>query len=57
MIPLLTIITLPANFVASSTAYIGEVFTDISTYIVLLVGLPLAFWVIKKVISLLKVRG
>jgi len=54
---MLTIITLPETFIASTTAYIGELFTDVSTYVILIIGLPLAFWIIRKLISLLRQRA
>lgn len=49
------IITLPDDFVSSSLAYVGQLFTDLTPAIVLIVGLPLAFWAIAKVIAV--VRG
>jgi hypothetical protein len=52
----LTLITLPADFIGSTTAYIGSTFTDLSGLIVLVIGLPLAFWAIRKVISLVRAR-
>jgi hypothetical protein len=53
---LASLITLPENFLASTTAYIGETFTSLWTLVALCIGLPLAFWAIRKVISLVKVR-
>lgn len=49
-------ITLPEGFVTNALAYAGQLFTDTSLLIILAIGLPLAFWVIKKVISLVRVR-
>jgi len=49
---------LPALFtfgiddLATTTAYIGEVFTDTKVLIYLALGLPLAFWFIRKVMRL-----
>lgn len=51
-----TIITLPEGFVASMLAYVGDLFTDLNLLIVLVIGLPLAFWVIRKTISLVRAR-
>jgi len=48
----LTLFTLPEGMIASTTAYIGEVFTDSSVLIYLALGLPLAFWFIRKVMRL-----
>lgn len=44
------------DFLASTTAYVGETFTDLWTLIALVMGLPLGFWGIKKVIGLVKLR-
>ena len=51
-----TIITLPEGFVASALAYVGDLFTDLNTLILLVIGLPLGFWVIRKVVSLVRAR-
>ena len=50
---MLTIFTLPDTFVASTTAYIGETITDLNVLVVLAIGLPLAFWGIKRIIGLM----
>jgi len=50
------ILTLPTDFLADITAYAGTLFTDLSTLIVLAIGLPVAFWVIKKVIGLVSAK-
>jgi len=42
--------------VASTTAYIGDLFTDISAFIWLAIGIPLGFYVIKRVVSLVRAR-
>jgi len=44
--------TLPEGLMASTTAYIGEVFSGYYLIIALAVGIPLAFYVIRKVMSL-----
>jgi len=41
---------------ADMLAYAGTLFTDLSLIVVLAVGLPLGFWVIRKVISLVRAR-
>ncbi|GAH91394.1 unnamed protein product [marine sediment metagenome] len=51
-----TYITIPEAFPADLLAYSGELFTDLSLLIVLAVGLPMAFWVIRKTISLVRAR-
>ena len=46
------IITIPATLPADTLAYAGDLFTDLATIITLVIGLPVAFWAIKKVIAL-----
>lgn len=50
------ILTLPANFIDDALAYVGQLFTDLNLVIILVIGLPLAFWVVRKVISLVRAR-
>lgn len=45
-------ITLPENAVTDITASIGTMVTDLWLVIALAIGLPLAFYVIKRVIGL-----
>lgn len=45
-------ITLPATAVADLTAQIGTIFTDLWVVIALVIGLPLAFYFIKKIIGM-----
>ena len=54
---MLTIITLPVDFATDMLAYAGELFTDLSTLIIIAIGLPVAFWVISKAIGLFKMRS
>jgi len=49
-------ITLPAEAVSQLTAYIGTLFSDLWVLIALAIGIPLAFYVIGKVISLVRGR-
>jgi len=56
VLPLLTLFSLPENIVASTTAYIGDIFTDAVLLITLAIGIPLAFYVIKKIIGLMPKR-
>lgn len=49
-------ITLPGDFATTMLAYVGELFTDLTPAIGVIVGVPLGFWVVGKVISLIK-RG
>lgn len=57
-LPLLTIsvFTLPEDFASSTLAYIGGVFNDAVVIIAIAIGLPLAFWFIKRVIGLIPKR-
>ena len=53
---MLTLFTLPTDALASTTAYIGDTFTDVGPFIWLAIGIPLAFYVIRKVASILPKR-
>lgn len=46
---------LPADITAM-LAYVGTTFTELSPIVAVAVGLPLSFWVIRKVIGLVKFR-
>ena len=48
----LLFLDLPSDIATSTLAYAGQLFTDLSLVIILTIGLPIGFWVIKKVISL-----
>ena len=56
MLTLFTLFSLPVEAVASSTAYIGDLFTDVGAFIWLAIGIPLGFFVIRKVITLIPKR-
>lgn len=56
MFPLFTYITIPGGFVTDMLAYAGQLFTDLNLYILLALGLPVGFWVIKKAIGLVRAR-
>lgn len=51
-----TYITVPIDMATQMLAYSGVLFTDLSGLITLAVGVPLGFYVIKRVISLVKAR-
>lgn len=53
---MLSLFTLPTGAIASTTAYIGDVMGDIWPYVALAIGIPLAFYIIRKVISLVSGR-
>jgi hypothetical protein len=46
------IITLPEDFGTGFLAYAGTLFTDLLPFILIIIGLPLAFWIVNKVLSL-----
>jgi len=52
----LSLFTLPEGAIASTTAYIGDLVSDLGPFVWLAIGVPLGFYVIKKVISLLPKR-
>ncbi len=51
-----TLISLPSTAVADLTGYATGVFTDLWVVIALVIGIPLAFYVIRKVIGLFRSR-
>lgn len=53
---MLTLITLPEGFISDMLAYVGGLFTDLSPLVLVVIGLPLAFWAVRKVISLVRAR-
>jgi hypothetical protein len=52
----LTYLTIDSAFVASLTTIVSNLFTDVSLVVMLAIGLPLAFWVIRKIIGLVRAR-
>jgi len=53
---MLALFTIPSDALASTTAYIGSVITDLGGFIWLAIGIPLGFYVVKKVISVMPKR-
>lgn len=53
---MLTFITLPETFVASLQTHIGNLATDVMPVLILAIGLPLGFYVVRRVIGLVKAR-
>jgi hypothetical protein len=47
-----TYITIPETAVADLTGYAGELFTDLWVIVALVIGIPLAFYIISKVVKL-----
>lgn len=50
-------VDITTSSIASTTAYITDFFSDVSPFIWLAIGVPLAFFVIKKVIGLVAGRA
>ena len=50
------ILTIASTTPASLLAYAGQLFTDVQLLVYLAIGIPLGFYVIKKVISLVTSR-
>lgn len=44
------------DFLASIVAYIGVLFNELSLLVVLLIGLPIGFWAVRKLISFVRLR-
>jgi len=53
----MNIITLPVDFLDGMVSYVGSLFGSLSPLIMLAIGLPLGFWVIGKVISMVKTKA
>jgi len=49
-------ITLPDGMVADLLEYGSQLFTDLNLIVILAIGLPLGFWIIRKVLSLVRAR-
>lgn len=45
-------VSIPSDIASTTLAYAGALFTDLAIPIILTIGLPMAFWVIKKIIAL-----
>jgi hypothetical protein len=50
------ILTVPAGGVTTLLAYAGQLFTDTWVLVALAVGIPLGFYVIKRVIGFAKMK-
>lgn len=51
-----TYVDVPVTAVADLTAYAGTLFTDLWVVVALVIGIPLAFYVIRKVIGLVRMH-
>jgi len=56
MIFLSTIFSVTNTDITAMLLYPKNLFTDLNLIVILVIGLPLGFWVIRKVISLVKAR-
>lgn len=54
MLPVL--FSLPDGFLAEMMSYVGAIFNDAKVLIILAIGVPLAFYIIKRVIALVPNR-
>jgi len=50
--PFLTVVTLPVDATAQLLGQTGELFTDLFPIIALAIGVPLAFFIIRRAIAL-----
>jgi hypothetical protein len=50
------ILTVSAGDITGLLAYVGGLFEDFNVLILLMIGLPLGFWIIRKVVSLVRAR-
>ena len=49
-----TFVTLPLDINTSILAWVGNLFTDLSPFVILIIGLPLGFWAVSKIIELVR---
>ena len=47
------IITLPVNAIADLTGNAGQIMTDVWVLVALAIGIPLGFYIIRKIVSLI----
>ncbi|MFA5031254.1 MAG: hypothetical protein WC495_06755 [Patescibacteria group bacterium] len=51
-----TYVDIPETAVADLTGYAGALFTDLWVVVALVIGIPLAFYVIRKVIGMVRMH-
>ena len=51
-----SIISFTTETMEGMTGYMGNLFTDLAPVIALVIGLPLAFWAIRRIIGLVRAR-
>ena len=52
-----TIVDVSTSTAQELLAYAGQLYTDLNPLILLAIGLPVGFWVINKVIGLVRARA
>lgn len=52
-----TFVTMPGTMVADIGAITTDLFTDAGLLIALAIGLPVGFWIIRRVVTMVKGRG
>lgn len=53
---LASILSFTSDSLSAVLTYPAQIFDDLSLLIMLIVGLPLGFWVIRKVVALVRAR-
>jgi len=51
-----SILSFTSESLSATLAYTTEIFGDLKLLLLIVIGLPLGFWVIRKTISLVRVR-
>jgi hypothetical protein len=49
-----TILNVPGSMATGMLAYAGQLFTDLRVWILLILGLPVGFWIVDRTIALVK---
>lgn len=53
---MLALITLPESAVTTTLAYVGTIFTDLGPFVWIALGVPFAFYIVRKVAGILPKR-
>lgn len=53
---MLTLLTVDAGFLSATLGYASDIWGDVSALVALAIGLPLGFWLARKVISIARTR-
>jgi hypothetical protein len=49
-----TIVSIDASFMSDAMAYVGQLWSDFSLPIILLLGVPIGFWIITKAVGFIR---